>query len=353
MVSLRSIPLAALASALLAGAPAQAQGRSALPPTPPTSATMGTIAPLAAVGTPADRVGARHHRAVVNYTGGLLEVRADNSSLNGILRLVAQRTGMRIVGGVTDQRVYGNYGPAMPATVLATLLDGTGSNVLLKETAADQPTELILTPRTAGPTPPGPEQVADDDPVNTDETSTANANPAAAANAGRISLPDKGPIQPEAAYAAQGVSPTVAGPGVVSGPVSIPQPINNVLGSPNNSSPNAATYPTTNSVPLDSLPTPSTTPNQTGIVTAPNPPPAGSDTAALLNGRTTNQPGNITITPPASPNGAAPNGTDTIGAAANAGTLTLQQVVEQLQRLRQSQSNPQATPGTAPAQQPR
>jgi hypothetical protein len=60
-------------------------------------------------------------------------------------------------------------------------------------------------------------------------------------------------------------------------PASIPQPINNVLGNPNNQTPTASQIPTTNSVPLDALPTPSTTvQTQQGIVDTPNPPPAGS-----------------------------------------------------------------------------
>ena len=356
MSLLRFASLAALLSALPAGA--QVSGGSALPPTPPTNAT----APLAAGSTMADRAGTRRHRAQVSCAGGQLEVHADNSSLNSILRSVAQCTGMKITGGVTDQRVYGNYGPAMPATVLATLLDGTGTNVLLKETAEDQPSELILTPRTGGATPPSPTQVSDED-------EAAEVAPASSAIAtSRLAAPGNGgsPGNPSV-NAAQSVSPGAAGgpgtaggsgtagiPGSVSGPVSIPQPINNVMGSPRNTSPNAGTYPTTNSVPLDSLPTPSTTPNQADIVSAPNPPAAGSDTAALLNGRTTNMPGNITITnqpttPVPSPGGTnlqqnvSPS-TGTDGNTASGQGLTPQQVVDQLQKLRQQQSQP-AQPG--------
>jgi hypothetical protein len=62
---------------------------------------------------------------------------------------------MKITGGVTDERVYGQYGPSAPAVVLAALLDGTGSNMLLVD-GAKGPTELILTPRLGGPTPPSP-----------------------------------------------------------------------------------------------------------------------------------------------------------------------------------------------------
>ena len=55
--------------------------------------------------------------------------------------------------------------------------------------------------------------------------------------------------------------------------------MNNVLGNPNNVTPTASQIPTTNSVPIDAVPTPTTTvqPAQ-GIVDTPNPPPAGTST---------------------------------------------------------------------------
>ncbi len=285
-------------------------------------------------------------------------MRADNSSLNGILRAVAQCTGMKITGGVTDQRVYGNYGPAMPATVLATLLDGTETNVLLKETAQDQPAELILTPRTGGPTPPSPTQVSEEDADDSAVPPVGPSNFAATQNAGGNGSQPGGAAQPgSSSYANSNGSGSGPGNGPGSGPVSIPQPINNVMGSPNNTSPNAGTYPTTNSVPLDSLPTPSTTPNQTGIVSAPNPPAAGSDTAALLNGRTTNQPGNLTITDQSTTPAPAPDATNTQPNGASAtgvdGTvipsqgLTPQQVFEQLQRMRQQQQSQSGSAGSS------
>ena len=340
MVASRSAPLAVFVLVMLAGAQAQVPGSSGLPPTPPTQAT----APLAAASTPAGHTGARRHRAQVSCAGGQLEVRADNSSLNGILRAVAECTGMKITGSITDQRVFGNYGPAMPATVLATLLDGTETNILLRETASDQPAELILTPRTGGPTPPNPTQVAEED-----------VEDAVPANAGAVRPQYPAGTQASAGGTAQTSSPAQLNPpGTVSGPVSIPQPINNVMGSPENTSPNAATYPTTNSVPLDSLPTPSTTPNQTGIVTAPNPPAAGSDTAALLNGRTTNMPGNTTITDQPSSTIAPAPGTNNDGTSTKtdgSGALTPQQVFEQLQKLRQAAQPSQPDTTTSPQPQ--
>ncbi len=95
--------------------------------------------------------------ATIRYSDGILEVTAVNASLNQILRDVAARTGMKLTGLVRDERVYGNYGPQPAAVVLATLLEGTGCNMLLVEgAAASAPKELILTPRTGGSTPPSP-----------------------------------------------------------------------------------------------------------------------------------------------------------------------------------------------------
>jgi hypothetical protein len=91
----------------------------------------------------------------VNYVAGKLTVTATNASLNQILREVSHTIGMKITGGVADERVYGQYGPSAPSVVLASLLDGTGSNMLLVDNAKG-PTELILTPRLGGPTPPSP-----------------------------------------------------------------------------------------------------------------------------------------------------------------------------------------------------
>jgi hypothetical protein len=96
------------------------------------------------------------HRAHIVYSQGQLEITANNSSLNQILHDVALQTGMKITGTVTDEQVYGKYGPAAPAKVLASLLDGTDSNMLLTMNASNAPAELILTPKQGGPTPPAP-----------------------------------------------------------------------------------------------------------------------------------------------------------------------------------------------------
>jgi hypothetical protein len=86
----------------------------------------------------------------------MLSVAANNSSLNQILREISRVTGMKITGGVADERVYGDYGPADPSTVLIALLRGTGSNMMIVLDARQAPQELVLTPRAGGPTPPNP-----------------------------------------------------------------------------------------------------------------------------------------------------------------------------------------------------
>ena len=101
--------------------------------------------------------------AQVTYANNILAISADNSSLNQILRQISSTTGLKITGGVTDERVFGQYGPASLAQILAELIDGTGSNMLLTHPDGAASPELILTPRQGGPTPPNPNAAAFDD----------------------------------------------------------------------------------------------------------------------------------------------------------------------------------------------
>jgi hypothetical protein len=153
-----SFASAALLSAQSAPAPqlkpsATAQAASTLPPTPPT--TEPTV-PLTPSQLPPKR-------AQVTLANGNLSVSADNSSLNQILRQISHDTGIKITGGVMDERVFGQYGPAAPSQILAELLDGTGSNMILVKHDGDAAPQLILTPRQGGPTPPNPNAAAADD----------------------------------------------------------------------------------------------------------------------------------------------------------------------------------------------
>ena len=128
-----------------------------LPATPPT-AMPGQVSPDATQAAVPAPDPPRH--AEVILTHGLVQIRADNSSLNQILRSISRITGMKITGGVEEQRVFGTYGPASLSTVLATLLDGTGANILLLGGNADTPPELVLTSRAGGPELPGPNSPA-------------------------------------------------------------------------------------------------------------------------------------------------------------------------------------------------
>jgi hypothetical protein len=255
-----SLHLRTLIAAALLSSAALAQS---LPSTAPTALPTrnNLAAPIAA--TPTTE---RPHHADVTYAAGLLDVRADNSSLNQILQIIGRLTGMKITGGVADQRVFGNYGPALPSVVLATLLDGTGSNMLLRlRPDGGAPNELVLTQRNGGPTPPSP-----DSSIYADDTQAPPLLPQ------RLYQPPQ-PVT----TAPVTTAPVTTAPATnkATNPTSIPQPLNNVNGSSSNTDPTAINFPTTNSVPISSLPTPSTTPSTPGIVDAPNPPAAGSTTS--------------------------------------------------------------------------
>lgn len=353
-------------------AAAASLGAQHLPPTPPTSvgSPSSMAAPIPAA-TPSGNT-EQHHRAHVSYADGMLEVRADNSSLNQILRDISRQTGMKIVGGVADQRIFGVYGPASAPTVLQTLLDGTGANVLLKETPEHAPEELVLSPRTGGIAPPGPSSPTYDATETEPELPVPGAvQPAPARNVGPVpqgaatspTIPSAPTSVPPPANNVLGspsnVSPTVStapvtnsvplNPTVPSTPPSMPQPANNVLGSPSNVSPTVSTVPVTNSVPLDSLPTPSTAPPVHGIVDAPNPPPAGSTTAGFTS--QTPPDNNPNTAPPAtSPATTPPTATQTTTPAN--GVKTPQQIYQELLQMQQQQkSNQKANPQGSSAPQ--
>ena len=130
----------------------------ALPATPPTARGGQTpSSPPQALTSAASSTPNPPHRAQIVYANGLLQVRADNSSLNQILRTLSQQTGLKITGGVQEQRVFGDYGPASLSTVLSTLLDGAGANIMILAGDAQHPPQLILTPATGGPEPPSPD----------------------------------------------------------------------------------------------------------------------------------------------------------------------------------------------------
>jgi len=138
-----------------------------LPSTAPTNTVPKNTAQIATAAQPPSVLPPRVGNATVIWEKGLLRVEARNSSLNGILRDISLRTGLKIVGGVQEDRVFGTYGPAPAATVLQQLLDGTKTNMLLQSDSAMLPVLLTLTPQTGHATPPSPmaarEEAPDDD----------------------------------------------------------------------------------------------------------------------------------------------------------------------------------------------
>jgi hypothetical protein len=191
---LTAITVIALAASLSAQSPQPPQAKpsvaqqlpSTLPATQPT-----TPEPLPIPLTPSQLP---PKRAQVNYTSGTLSISADNASLNQILRQIAHDTGMKITGGVADERVFGQYGPDDPAKILAALLDGTGSNVVLVHGDGAAPAELILTPRRGGPTPPNPSAAAFDD--RSEQPGLREAPPIQAVQPVPASVPTETPATP-------------------------------------------------------------------------------------------------------------------------------------------------------------
>jgi hypothetical protein len=113
----------------------------------------------------------------VSYTADQLTISASNSSLNQILREVSRLTGIKITGGVAEERVFGDYGPAEPVDVLGKLLDGSGSNILFVSSVDGKAPELVLTPRTGGVTPPNPNASRFDDNADSDDEPRQQATP--------------------------------------------------------------------------------------------------------------------------------------------------------------------------------
>jgi hypothetical protein len=171
---IRFVAIAALTTAvtLPAQSPVAQQGNpsaSTLPATPATTPLPPEL-PLRPQQAPPNR-------AQVTFTNGALFVSANNSSLNQILRQISTNTGMKVTGGVADERVFGNYGPADPAQVLTSLLDGTTTNMILVQRDDASLAELILTPRNGGPTPPNPRASTFDERSEPPRNFSAQPNP--------------------------------------------------------------------------------------------------------------------------------------------------------------------------------
>ena len=93
----------------------------------------------------------------ISWDGNQLLVFATNADLNALLREIGSRTNLSITGTAPDERIFGTYGPGSLDTVLPQLLDGQSVNMLLVDHTGKQKKELVLTMRTGGVTPPGPQ----------------------------------------------------------------------------------------------------------------------------------------------------------------------------------------------------
>ncbi len=131
---------------------AQNKPSAAIPATEPTQ-SVSNLPSAHPYATGAPRGGSR-----VVWNGTTLAIQAGGDSLRGVLSQVARSTGMKVTGGVPDERVYGSYGPGPVQEVLASLFEGMYINIMLVNDTPMKPKELILTARTGGPTPPSPAQ---------------------------------------------------------------------------------------------------------------------------------------------------------------------------------------------------
>jgi hypothetical protein len=133
------------------------------------------------------------HPAQVQLDDGKLSIKADNSTLSGILNEISSKTGMKVDGLSGDQRIFGNYGPGTPREVVASLLDGLSYNVVMVGSLHNgAPREVILTPRTGGLPTNSPamvaRQVQQDDNAENGDNSVDDNNPP--------ETPDTSPLPP-------------------------------------------------------------------------------------------------------------------------------------------------------------
>ncbi len=141
-------------------------------PQPPAASPQPQPAPAAAETAPS-MLQQPAREAQIVFENNSLSIHADNSSLAAILHQVAARSGMKIDGLGSDERVFGSFGPGAPRDVLADLLDGTAYNlVLLGDLSNGAPRELILSPAThSGATVPSPAPQASADEASNEQES--------------------------------------------------------------------------------------------------------------------------------------------------------------------------------------
>ena len=112
-------------------------------------------------------------------------------------------TGMKITGGVADERVFGDYGPADPAQVLSDSARRHRQQHGPRHSTTTPPSELILTPRTGGPTSTQSKRPGFDDTIRPEPPApplpTARSNqppPRTAPDTARKPIPPPPPVNP-------------------------------------------------------------------------------------------------------------------------------------------------------------
>ena len=137
------------------------------PPAPPAASLAAPVNPSPPAPRPTQEAA---RAAIVKLDLHSLTIRADNSSLSQILRDLSTSSGMHVEGLATDQRIYGSFGPGEPLTVLASLVDGLGYNIMMVgESAAGVPRQLILSPRSDVAAAPEAAQQASSEPDQAEE----------------------------------------------------------------------------------------------------------------------------------------------------------------------------------------
>lgn len=95
--------------------------------------------------------------AQIKWDSQGLQVTAANSSLRQILTDIATRTGAKLEGMSSDERVFGEYGPGQARDILAQLLHGSSYNVLLiGDQGQGTPRQIVLSRRVASSNAPQP-----------------------------------------------------------------------------------------------------------------------------------------------------------------------------------------------------
>jgi hypothetical protein len=144
----------------------------------PASASTAPIAPKPPVWPANDRP----TEATVVWNSQGLRIEASNSSLRQILKDVAAATGAKVDGlgldqHISDQRIFGSYGPGNARDVLIQLLDGSGYNLLLiGDQGQGTPREIVLSAQTTGAAPLGAAPQAAEPPGANDQSAGNGEN---------------------------------------------------------------------------------------------------------------------------------------------------------------------------------